>query len=227
VPLLVVTVDLSDPNVRVTGEALASGHADRFDSMVRRTHPTAAITGTYFGMGSLVPVGDIVVNGALVHHGGVGTALCVTGDNRCEIIRPRRHSRSDWSAYDFVCCAGPRLVAAGHLALDPHTEGFRDPALFRHARRLAIGLTADNRLILAATRQPISLRRLAYAMRALGCMDAINLDAGSSLGFYYGGRFIVKPQRRLTNLILIYNDQDRFERFKARLAPALPRTALR
>ncbi|HZO88223.1 MAG TPA: phosphodiester glycosidase family protein [Chthonomonadaceae bacterium] len=227
VPLMVLTVDLNNPNVKVTGMVVPPWHAEPFESMIRRAHPTAALTGTYFCERTLVPIGDIVVDGRLAHRGGMGTGLCITDDNQCEIIKTPRYRRVDWSAFDFVCCAGPRLVCAGKVALNPWAEGFRDSRLYSRAARLAVGVTEGNHLIFAATRRPITLRRLAMAMQALGCMDAINLDAGSSLGLYYNAKVKAHPHRKLTNLILIYDDRQRYERFKHRLTPLRPQTASR
>lgn len=222
VPVMVITVDMNDPNVKVTGMVAAhgSGSSERFDSMVRRTHPTAAVTGTFFSVGSLAPIGDIVVDGQLAHRGGVGTGLCITDDNECEFVKPpHRYDWMDWSRYDFVCCSGPRLVCRGHVGVYPHDEGFRDRHLLGRATRLAVGRTASNKLRFVATRSPILLSRMARTMRSLGCVDAITLDAGSSLGFYYGGKMLVPAHRKLTNLILIYDDRSRYTRFKSRLTP--------
>ena len=90
--------------------------------------------------------------------------------------------------------------------------------------RLAVGITKTTNCYFVATRQQVQLGKLAQAMKQIGCVEAINLDAGSSLGYYYKGRMIARPGRRLTNAILIYDDADRYERFKSRLTPA-PRIA--
>lgn len=218
---MVISADLSDPAVKITGMVVPRGHSERFETMVQRSHPTAAVTGTYFSLRSRVPVGDIVVDGRQVHLGCIGTGLCVTADNQCEFIKPFKYKERDWSAFDFVCCAGPRLVCANQIVINPRAEGFRDSGLLGKAARLAVGITAQNRLLFVATRSRISLGRLAKVMKSLGCMDAINLDAGSSLGFYHGGKFLARPDRQLTNLILIYDNHERYERFKARLTPPM------
>lgn len=222
IPLLILKVDLQDPDVKVTGMMAqgGNGHSESFESMIHRTHPTAAFTGTFFCPHSLIPVGDLVVDGHLQHRGGVGTGFCLTDDNQCDFIQPgHRYQRVDWSAYDFVVCAGPRLVHDGDASIHPASEGFHDSHLLGTAIRLAVGLTANNKLLFVATRQPVQLGRLAKAMKKLGCTDAINLDAGSSLGFYDNAKTYMHPQRKLTNLILIYDDKSRYEKFKYRLTP--------
>ena len=222
VPLIVINVDMNDSNVKVTGIVAQGGcgSSERFNDMVHRAHPTAAVTGTFFSTDSNVPIGDIVVDGRLAHRGGVGTALCVTQDNQCDFVQPPyRYARMDWSQYDFVCTSGPRLVNNGLPYVYPHAEGFRDSHLLHSATRLAVGRTPKNHLMFVTTRTRVQLGQMAKAMKALGCTEAIALDAGSSLGFYNNGNMLIQPQRRLTNAILIYDDKARYERFKGRLIP--------
>jgi hypothetical protein len=222
VPLLVLSVDLNDPRVKVTGVVARGGcgNAERFDSMIHRTHPTAAVTGTFFCEQSLAPIGDIVVNGHLTHRGGIGTGLCLTDDNQCDFVHPpHRYAYMDWSRYDFVCCSGPRLVCEGVPGVYPGSEGFRDPHLLHSNTRLAVGITRKNKLLFVATRKAVQLGQMARALRKLGCMDAIALDAGSSLGFYHNAHMQIQPRRKLTNAILIYDDRQRYARFKDRLTP--------
>ncbi len=225
--LLVLTVDLNNPNVKVTGILAehGAGSNEVFDRMIGRSHPTAAVTGTFFDVASANVLGDIVVNGKLAHRGGIGTGLCINTYNECQFIQPkRRYSRTDWKDFDFVCCSGPRLVHKNRAEVHPGLEGFHDQHMLARNSRLAVGITKANKLLFVATRERVQLGKLAWALKQIGCVEAINLDAGSSLGYYYQGRMIARPGRRLTNAILIYDDVDRYERFKARLTPA-PRVA--
>lgn len=222
IPVLVMTVDMNDPRVKVSGVVARNGNgtSEQFNSMIRRTHPSAAVTGTFFCTRALTPVGDIVVGGQLAHRGGVGTGLCITENNECSfVLPPHRYARMDWSAYDFVCCAGPRLVVNGVPSVHPGAEGFHDHSLLHSASRLAVGLTRHNKLLFVATRNRVQLGQMAKAMKRLGCVEAIALDAGSSLGFYNNGKMHMQPSRHLTNAILIYDDRERYDRFKDRLLP--------
>lgn len=155
----------------------------------------------------------------MVHFGGIGTALCVTPDNQVEFVDVKRNRREDWSAYDFVIRSGPRLVRSGKIALAPHAEGFRDRGLFRPAWRLAVGITPSNHLLFVGTRRRITLSQMAQVMLRLGCVEAINLDAGSSTGMYYRGQTLMRPLRRLTNLVLVYEQRDQYERRKYSILP--------
>src|SRR5579883_1580859 len=129
VPILVMTVNLNDPTVKIAGmmSRYGSGHVEGFKSMIRRAHPTAAVTGTFFCTRSFFPIGDIVVDGQLAHRGGIGTGFCMTDQNDCEFVKPNHnYERVDWGKYDFVCCAGPRLVTNGVAVVHPGAEGFHD-----------------------------------------------------------------------------------------------------
>src|SRR6266542_1029762 len=70
----VVQADLSDPRVRVG--ALVSrrgiGTVEGFRHMVWRAQPAAAITGTFFGLGNLLPTGDVVSEGRTLFRGFIG-----------------------------------------------------------------------------------------------------------------------------------------------------------
>jgi uncharacterized protein YigE (DUF2233 family) len=227
VPLKVIKVDLNDPAVKITGQftKYGAGYAEPFGQMVRRVQPTVAVTGTFFSTKSLIPVGDIVIDGRLAHFGGIGTAMCVTQDNTVEFIRPERYTHQDWSRFDFVLCCGPRLITNGVAYVQPKSEGFRDKHMLSRNGRVAVGVTKDNKMIFVATRKPVYLSKLAKAMRSLGVWNAINLDGGSSIGLHYKGKTLIKPSRRLTNLILVYENRDRYEELKDNLLPFSMRTA--
>ena len=228
VPLKVITINLNNSNVKITGllTKYGSGHSEPFNQMLKRTKPTIAITGTFFGIGSRIPVGDIVIDGRLAHFGGLGTALCITDNNEVEFIRPKKYTHQDWSRFDFVLCCGPRLVTDGIAYVEPWTEGFKDTHMLNRNGRLAIGITKKNQLYLVATRKPVYLSKLAKAMRALGVVNAINLDAGSSMGLHYKGKTLIKPSRWLTNLILVYDNKDRYYEVKDHLMPIAMRADL-
>lgn len=229
VPLKVIIVNLNDANVKITGSftKFGAGHSEPFAQMVRRAEPTVALTGTFFCTRSKRPIGDIVIDGQLTHFGGLGTALCITESNEVEFIRPEKYTHQDWSRFDFVVCSGPRLVKNGVAYVEPRSEGFRDKRMLRRNGRLAIGVTEDNRLIIAVTRKKVYLSRMAKAMKWIGVRDAINLDAGSSMGLHYKGQTMIQPKRWLTNLVLVYQDRIKYEDLRDNLLPVRFRSAQR
>lgn len=228
VPLKVVAVDLNDLNVRISGQMtqFGAGHAEPFRRMVRRAQPTVAITGTFFSS-RLKPIGDVVIDGRLANFGGLGTAMCITHNNEVEFVRPQRYRHLDWSNYGFVVRAGPRLIQNGVVHVSANAEGFEDRHLLAPNPRIAIGVTRSNKLVIVATRKRVYLYQLARAMRALGVVNAINLDGGSSIGLYYKGRTLIRPSRRMTNLIVIYQNRERYEQVKEKLLPVRMRSASR
>lgn len=229
VPLKVISVDMNSPQVKVTGmlNQFGAGHTEPFQQMVRRASPTVAITGTFHCNRTFRPIGDIVIGGRLTHFGGLGTALCVSENNHVKFIRPKPYRRQDWSRFDYVLSAGPRLVQNNVAYVEPAREGFRDRHMLNPNPRIAIGTTRDNRLMIVLTRKPIYLSRMAGAMKALGIENAINLDGGSSIGVYYKGKILVNPQRQLTNILVIYQDRNRYETVKDRLLPVYMRSVKR
>jgi hypothetical protein len=230
VPLKVITVDLNDLNVKVTGQLSrgGAGHAETFQQMIRRVQPTIAITGTFFCNRTLIPIGDIVIDGQLAHFGGLGTAMCMTEDNQVEFIRPRqKYTHQDWSRFDFVLACGPRLLNNGVVGVYPAAEGFRDKHMLNRNGRVAVGVTKGNKLVIVATRKPVYLSKLAKAMKGIGVRDALNLDGGSSIGVYYKGKLLIKPSRSLTNLMVVYQDRERYEGFKDQLRPMPAQSASR
>ena len=209
VPAHIITADLRDPAVYVTiGLPSAGvGKAENFRSMLRRSQPDAAITGTYFCTRSLKPVGDLVVSGSIVNEGSVGTALAIDGTNIARCVPLRIGRDTHWESFETVLCAGPRLVSNGVTCVNPRKEGFQDPALFRRHIRPAVGLTAEGKLLLVSASKPVTFSELAKILRRIGAVDAVGLDGGSSTALYYRGKVLLSPKRSLTNLLLVYTDQ--------------------
>jgi len=221
VPVKVISVDLNDPNIKVSAVMARHGNgtAEPFHQMIQRANPNVAVTGTFFSLNDLQPVGDIVIDGSLVHFGGMGTALCITPGNRAEMVTCAWGRHHDWSPYDFVVACGPRLLRRGQVVLDPRAERFHDQHMLAPNSRIAVGITRGNTLFFAMTHSPISLGRLARVMRTLGAEEAMNLDAGTSTGFYYNGATLARPGRNLTNMIVVYGRRDRYERALGQLVP--------
>lgn len=210
----VVRVDMGDPSVKVSPLLTARypGGDEPASRIIHRYCPTAAVAGTYFCTVSLRPIGDIVIDGDLRHFGGMGTALAITPDNEVAFIDVPYGHHVDWAGFETVLAAGPRLVQDGSVSLSPRAQGFTDPHVLGRAARCAVGLTARNKLLLVATRDRVSLGELARAMCRLGCIDAINLDGGSSAMMYYQGRWVMRPRREMVDLLAVFEGVDRRRR---------------
>lgn len=208
VPVKVVTVNLNDPRIRVSALLARNGigTSEPFAHMIDRTHPYVAVTGTFFSLDNLKPVGDIVINGSLAYFGGMGTALAIKPNNHADMITVPWGRHHDWSGYDTVVACGPRLLEDGQIVLDPRMEHFGDRHMLAPNSRIAVGITGHNQLVFCMTRDAIYLGRLAKIMRSLGCVQAMNLDAGTSTGFYCNGDMMARPGRWLTNAIVVYTN---------------------
>lgn len=217
----VVTIDLTNPEVKVT-VALArggTGKSETFKSIVKRTNPAAAITGTFFDTKTYIPTGDIAMFGTLVHSGCIGSALCIDYTNKASIVPMNTGRKYDWSGYETVLCAGPVLISKGAISISLKKEGFRG-SLCAPNTRTAAGITRNGKLLFVAVNRKVSLHAIAGLMIKLGVVDAVSLDGGSSTAFYSGGRYIAVPSRRLTNLLVAYSSSVNYQKAKTALAPA-------
>ncbi len=220
-PVKFVTVDMTDPAVVVT-TALAPQFPTGLDSwgnFLNRLQPDAAINGTYFCLHTFMPVGDIAVDGTLCYQGVVGTALCITPDHHVTMLPGPYQTRPNWQGYRTVLCAGPRLLTAGQLTVNARAEGFRDPHVLGSAPRSAVAWRPDGILILLTIEQNISLNNLAYVCQSLGAMDAMALDGGNSSGLYAEGRTVTRPGRGLSNILVVYGSEARYQTYASRLIP--------
>jgi len=211
----VVTVNPKPENVKVVlglaqGTVLSQGRFGResFGSMVRRFKPRVAINGTYFNLRTSAPVGALVMEGRLIYD-GLSSAVLTVGENgqvRIEYHRSKFGRDFRWAGTIRTAIgAGPMLLRNGRIALTPYDEGFGDPSIFALARRSAVGVNAQGKLLLVTVHTPVTLNKLAYIMLRLGSVDAMALDGGTSSALYSNGEYITKPGRALTNLILVYD----------------------
>ncbi|MBD3292999.1 MAG: hypothetical protein GF393_08755 [Armatimonadia bacterium] len=206
----IITVDLNRPEVKVSVAVTRGGfpHANEpFDTIVARVNPTAAINGTFFDKKTFKPIGDIIIDGRLVHKGLMGTALAITSDNRAIMRRVTWGHAEDWTDYETVLACGPTLVRNGVIDVDVQGERFRDPHVLGDGWRSACGLTAAGKLKLVSVPSAVSLEKIAEMMLAAGCVDAMNLDGGASTAMYYRGRTIVQAGRELTNVLVAWEDE--------------------
>lgn len=97
--------------------------------------------------------------------------------------------------YPNIVAAGPWLLQASKVVLDPKTENFSAKFSKELAARSAIATTATGNILIvtihdrAGGKGP-TLTEMALLMRQLGAVDALNLDGGSSTSLYLGGQLI-------------------------------------
>lgn len=216
--LHVVTTNLNSPSVRVT-PAVARwgiGTCESFRSLLRRTRPAAAIDGTFFCTRSLKPTGDIVIDGQMIWRGYLGIAMAFGEDNSVRFLDCQDYR---WTDYKSVLVAGPSLILDGKLAVYPRDQGFGGRVHFTPRIRAAVGVTSANKLVMVTTTRRVYLGQLARAMKALGCVNAVDLDGGGSTGLYCNGKLIRNPGRAMTNCLLVYDDPQAFEQRRGEFFP--------
>lgn len=205
----VVEIDLTNPQVCL--KAVRSkdlGKPKRyttFGSFVGQTRPLAAITGTFFDTATGHIICNLVQDGKLLESGTVGHTLSLNEHNAPNwlVTAGKSGAGHNWKDSEFAVSSGPTLVRDGRIALNPWSEGFSDPGLFRQAARTGLGTTRDGKLLMVSVNQGVTLGRFARMMKALGCQDALNLDGGSSTALYARGRYLSKPRRKLTNVLMV------------------------
>jgi hypothetical protein len=208
----VITVNSEAPTVRVMPGFARNADPRRgyfptesFTQIVTRYAPRAAINGTFFHPQNGQPTGTIVRYNQYLYQGRTGTAVCFDDAGRVEFRFPEHGRPFSFVGIRHAICTGPTLVRDAALALQPREEGFTDPAVLGQARRSAIGLTCNQKLLLVTVHTPISLNKLAHIMLRLGCCSAANLDGGSSSALYSNGLYVTKPSRKLPHVILVYD----------------------
>jgi hypothetical protein len=216
VPVHLIVADLNDPEIKI-GLVVARagiGTTESFASMVRRTQPAAALTGTFFGLKNALPTGDLVVNGRAIYQGFVGTAVAFTEGNMVSFIPTGYKEKTAWPLFDGVVRGGPLLVQDGNISVGPREEGFISLSAAARRSRTAVGITPGRKLLLMAVKAPVSLWQLAKLMRSQGAYHAVAMDGGTSTGLYFGGQMIARPGRTLTNALVVYGYQQRYEQAK-------------
>lgn len=123
----------------------------------------------------------------------------------------------DWTQVEQAAGGGPWLVKDGSQYVDSDAEHFNNSFSTTHHPRSAVGVTADNKLILVTVdgRQSIShgisLTDLSALMRRLGAVNAINIDGGGSTTLSYRGILLNSPsggtERPVADALLVFSSQ--------------------
>lgn len=115
----------------------------------------------------------------------IGTAVSITSAT----------TPADFSRYPYVVGAGPLLVQNRQIVLDAKSEKFSDAFIAEKAVRSGICTTTTGNLMIAAVHNRAggagpTLAEHAKLMQTMGCVNALNLDGGSSTSLYLGGQLL-------------------------------------
>ncbi|HEX2950071.1 MAG TPA: phosphodiester glycosidase family protein [Armatimonadota bacterium] len=108
-----------------------------------------------------------------------------------------------WGNVTEAVGAGPRVLTHGTPVFTPAAEGFSDQKILQlSGARSAAGYTSDGVLYLITTRGA-RVSDLGHILKALGCVEGMNLDGGASSGLWYRGSYLTTPGRQISNALLV------------------------
>ena len=197
----VVVANVADPGVEAS-TVLCRGVSSVWN-LVRTPRACAAVTGTFFAPRSGYPVGDVLVDGNLRAFGRRGSAMAIDYYGRPHVFDTDFGKPVDWSAYRWALRGAVRLVRNGRPCPNPRAQEFHDSRIWSRVARTGAGVTRSGKLVLIATTSPVTLTEFAKAMIKLGVRDAVNLDGGSSTCLFYRGVIVIRPARRLSNMLVL------------------------
>ncbi|MFN6515732.1 MAG: phosphodiester glycosidase family protein [Nostoc sp. CreGUA01] len=102
---------------------------------------------------------------------------------------------ADFSRYPHIIGAGPLLIQNRQIVLDAKAEKFSNAFIAEKAIRSGICTTSTGTLMITAVHNRVggygpTLAEHAQLMQQMGCVDALNLDGGSSTSLYLGGQLL-------------------------------------
>ncbi len=102
---------------------------------------------------------------------------------------------ADFSRYPHIIGAGPLLIQNRQIVLDAKAEKFSNAFIAEKAIRSGICTTSTGTLMITAVHNRVggygpTLAEHAQLMQQMGCVEALNLDGGSSTSLYLGGQLL-------------------------------------
>ncbi|MDF5709669.1 MAG: phosphodiester glycosidase family protein [Nostoc sp. S4] len=102
---------------------------------------------------------------------------------------------ADFNRYPYIIGAGPLLIQNRQIVLNAKGEKFSNAFIAEKAVRSGICTTSTGTLMIAAVQNRVggygpTLAEHAQLMQQMGCVDALNLDGGSSTSLYLGGQLL-------------------------------------
>ena len=220
IPLYLATVSLKDPETFITlalphdakeaNSAQKTYGVETFNSFVARLNAALVQNGTFFSKDEEKRVmGNMVANGRWLKYSqweNYGTTFGLRKGNIPEMITARVDGKPDWKEHWFSLTCGPRLVKNGQVEIRAEDEGFADPHVLGGGSRCALGYPASkDKVFLVTFLRGLTLNREAKVMKAIGCVEAMNLDGGASRSVAHSKNIVVPASRPLTNVIVVYD----------------------
>lgn len=166
--------------------------------------PALVINGTFFHPQSGWPIADVVEKGRLRATGNRGSAFGVTYEGDIQLFDQNYGRSIDWSAFEYGVRGLVRVMSGGKIAPNPKAQRFRDARIWGRASRVAAGISTGGRVRFFATSSQVTLSELGAAMKSRGVVDAVAFDGGSSAGMIYRGKTLVRPARKVSNALRVF-----------------------
>lgn len=195
----------------------------RFSSMAEASQAIAGVNGGFFDIrGSGGPVGYLKVDGLRISENPASRPArgVVAWSGRGAPVFVKLTKGEDPGSLQNAMGGVPLLLKNGENAWSPPGEGITDEKFIGKNPRTAIGLREDGSVVLVtvdgrrAGASGFTLPELAAFLRALGCVDALNLDGGGSTTCWVRGEGVVNQpsdltgERPVANGIVISTDKE-------------------
>ena len=118
----------------------------------------------------------------------------ITNDKRLKL---EINTTPEWKGVKHIISGGPYLIKDGEIYVDATAQKLNSIA--GRNPRTAIGYTSDNNIIIVtadgreSSSVGLTLMELARYMKQIGCVNAMNLDGGSSTVMYGAGGILNSP----------------------------------
>ena len=163
------------------------------------------VTGTRIGNSRIPENGYVLSAGSL--YAEILSSAVKTGDDIRTVINLIPYSSSITGKAVHLIGGGPRLLKNGTVYISKYEEKFRPDVARGRAARTAVGITDDGKLLFVTVdgkpRRKIkkgegfsigmSLTELAYFLKSLGAVEALNLDGGGSTTMVINGSVVNRP----------------------------------
>ncbi len=201
----VLVCNLASPTL--SAKTVHSNQLTNVWNLIGKEQPLIAVTGTFFSPKHQTPVADVLVNGKLVAQGARGSGISVGYDGVLSIFDEKFRHQKDWSSFQFGLRGAVRVVNASKVVPYPQGQAFKDPSIWGSAARVGVGTTSKGKVVFMVTQSKVTLSQLGHAMVKQGVRSGLSLDGGGSTCLYYGGKMIIAPNRKLSNLLVVTRRQ--------------------
>ena len=109
---------------------------------------------------------------------------------------------SPWNQVRTLVTGSPQLVKNGKI-YNTYSKERLQSSIATSMTRTAVGVTANNKLLMLTVSGKSDFSKLAQIMKRLGAKDALALDGGGSTDMYLNGKNVVANYRPVSNALVV------------------------